>query len=114
MRAASVLRVYDLEYKGVERGFSSLLSDGTRVCFETLHPFTAVTDLPHYRELWVDESLEQGASWDEESLGHELRLRGLRRRDRARRHLRELLQDRLHRAAGLSRQPEARFTSAAR
>ena len=63
------VRVYDLQYKGVERGFSSLLSNGMQVYFETQQPLTAVLDAPQYREMWLDENLDEGASWDEEMMG---------------------------------------------
>lgn len=63
------IRVYDLEWKGLEHGFSSLLSSGAKVYYETQQPLTAVVDQSHYRELWIDEDANEGADWNSDDVG---------------------------------------------
>jgi len=63
------IRVYDLESECIQHPFSSLLSMDKKVYYETQQPLTAVTDQPHYRELWLDEDADEGANWDSEDTG---------------------------------------------
>jgi len=63
------VREFGAEFKGIEMGRCNFISKGQLVYFETNRPLTAGDVLPEYRQLWVDESADQGDSWDDYDTG---------------------------------------------
>ncbi|RPH93719.1 hypothetical protein EHM69_09470 [candidate division KSB1 bacterium] len=63
------IRVYNLEFRGIEMGRCRLISKDQQVFFETTKPLTKFDYLPEYRQLWVDESVLSGGEWEDFDVG---------------------------------------------
>jgi len=63
------VRVYELQIRALDLGHCRFLSKGTQVYFETNKPATAFTDVPEFRQLWVDETANPGDDWTDEDTG---------------------------------------------
>ena len=63
------IRVYDLEFRGIDMGRCRLISKDQQVYFETSRPLTRFDYLPEYRQLWVDESVTAGGDWEDFEVG---------------------------------------------
>jgi hypothetical protein len=62
-------RVFDAQFKGIEGGQCRFLSHGGLVYFSTTRPFTALRDVPEFRQLWVDDSAAAGDTWEDQDTG---------------------------------------------
>jgi hypothetical protein len=65
------VRAYDLQVKGLDLGHCRFISKGQQVFFETNQPATALTDVPEFRQLWVDETANPGDGWEDSDTGTE-------------------------------------------
>jgi hypothetical protein len=65
------VREYELQVKGLDLGHCRLISKDQQVFFETNKPATALADVPEFRQLWVDEAVSPGDSWEDSDTGTE-------------------------------------------
>jgi hypothetical protein len=64
-------RAFELISKDAGFGRCRLISSGKQVFFETNKPATVFQDVPEFRELWVDEDVSVGGSWENSDTGTE-------------------------------------------
>ncbi|HEY3293894.1 MAG TPA: hypothetical protein VGL38_00495 [bacterium] len=63
------IRVYPVVVKGIDLGQCMFRSKGDLVYFGTNNPRTALSALPEYRQLWVDETAKPGEEWEDMDTG---------------------------------------------
>jgi len=71
-----MVRVFEAQFRGLDFGRCSFISNRTQVFFETNRPTTALQELPEYREAWVDEEAKPGDVWLNEDTGTETAFAG--------------------------------------
>jgi hypothetical protein len=63
------VRAYQATFDGINLGDCMFLSSGPKVTFSTTKPVTAMTALAEYRQVWVDDTAQQGDEWYDGDMG---------------------------------------------